>query len=79
MGACNIWILFPIGDTGNVATDQCQNNSCPSPCPAAGIRSCPAGFLCTSPSAVPSAGGSGHRLQAGPTCVFLGSSPRHDE
>lgn len=72
------FLLSPIKrrDTANVATDQCQNNSCPSPCLAVGTHSCPAGSLCTSPSAVPSAGGPGRWPQAGQTCVFLGSSPR---
>lgn len=38
-------------------TDQCQSRSCQSP--AGGIRSCLDGSPCSSPSAAPSAGGSG--------------------
>lgn len=40
-------------------TYQRQSHSCPSLCRAAGIRSCPAGSPCSSPSAAPSAGGPG--------------------
>lgn len=60
-------------------TDQCQSNSCLSPCPVAGSRSCPAGSLCSSPSAVPSADDPEYWLQAGLICAYLQSSPHHEE
>lgn len=65
--------LFLI-DTQLHHTDRCQSNSCPSLCPAVDIHSCPAGSLCSSPSAVPSAGGPGYWQQAGLMCAFLQSS-----
>lgn len=60
-------------------TDQCQSNSCLSPCPVAGIRSCPAGSPCSSPSTVPSADDPGYWLQAGLMCAYLQSSAHHEE
>lgn len=60
-------------------TYQCQSHTCLSLYPAAGIHFCPAGFLCISPSVVPSADGPECWLRTGLMCVCLQSSPHPGE